>query len=165
MTAAPSVETYPSAYGPTLLLQHAKLLADSAISVEVAQARKYTSVERKAKLEQYGFSRSQRLVPTLLIPIYDAFGEHALYQHRPDEPRIRDGKRLKYETCFGSKLVVDVPPLVRDDLRNPKLPLVIRESALPGLSLHPCLSFRHSRATLGCRVRRLAARTLVSAHS
>jgi hypothetical protein len=129
MTAAPIVDTYPSPYGPTLLLQHAKLLADSAISVEVAQARKYTSVERKARLEQYGFSRSQRLVPTLLIPIYDAFGEHALYQHRPDEPRIRDGKRLKYETCFGSKLVVDVPPLVRGDLRNPKLPLVITEGS------------------------------------
>lgn len=45
MTAAPSVDTYPSAYGPGLLLQHARLLADSAISVEVAQARRYMSVE------------------------------------------------------------------------------------------------------------------------
>ena len=129
MTAAPSVDTYPSAYGPTLLLQHAKLLADSAISVEVAQARKYTSVERKARLEHYGFSQSQRLVPTLLIPIYDARGEQALYQHRPDDPRVRDGKRLKYETCFGSKLVIDVPPHIRPDLGNPKLPLVITEGS------------------------------------
>lgn len=125
MTAAPRVETYPSAYGPTLLLQHARLLADSAISVEVAQARRYASVEQKARLERYGFSHSQRLVPTLLIPIYDAHGEQALYQHRPDEPRVKDGKRLKYETCFGSKLVIDVPPLIHGDLGNPKLPLVI----------------------------------------
>jgi hypothetical protein len=121
------VETYPSAYGPTLLLQHAKLLADSAISVEVAQARQYASIERKSRLEHYGFSQSQRLVPTLLIPIYSAHGERALYQHRPDEPRIRDGKRLKYETCFGSRLVIDVPPLIRGDLGNPKLQLVITE--------------------------------------
>ena len=85
--------------------------------------------ERKTRLEHYAFSQSQRLVPTLLIPIYDAYGEQALYQHRPDEPRVRDGKRLKYETCFGSKLVIDVPPLIHRDLGNPKPPLVITEGS------------------------------------
>ena len=86
-----------------LLPQHTALLTASAISDEVARARGYRSVEQKARLTELGFSSTQARVPTLLIPIWDVHGEIALYQARPDEPRIKKGKAVKYETPRGGR--------------------------------------------------------------
>ena len=43
-------------YGAAIFPQHAKLLADSAISPEVARARGYVSVDIKKCLENLGLS-------------------------------------------------------------------------------------------------------------
>lgn len=117
----------PDPYALDLLPHHAKLLAASAISVAVARARRYRSVEKKSGLELKGFGRSQRVVPTLLIPIFGTTGQCMLYQHRPDEPRVKNGKPLKYETVAGSRLTIDVPPSTRHLLGDPAVPLFVTE--------------------------------------
>jgi len=38
-----------------------------------------------------------------LIPIYNVVGEVGLFQIRPDVPRIKGGKTLKYETPLGTR--------------------------------------------------------------
>ncbi len=115
-------------YGP-LLPRHLDLLTASAISPTVAKTRGYRSVTNRAELERLGFAATQRLVPGLLIPIWGVDGKIASYQLRPDEPRIRDGKAVKYETLAGSRMVLDVPPMARRWLGNPKKPLFITEGA------------------------------------
>jgi len=115
-------------YGP-LLPQHAELVEQSAISPKVAKARGYRSVTSRAELERLGFGAAQRLVPALLIPIWNVAGKVATYQLRPDIPRIRDGKPAKYETVAGSRMVLDVPPMAREWLGDPKRPLFITEGA------------------------------------
>ena len=89
-----------------LLPQHQAQLNDSAISSEIIAERGYWSAERKVELERLGFGRSQRAIPALVIPIFNVHGETALYQARPDTPRIKNGRPIKYETPAGAGLVV-----------------------------------------------------------
>lgn len=111
-----------------LLPQHAKLIDGSGISIAVARARGYRSISRPEDLRALGFAGYQRLVPGLLVPIHDVHGNVALHQHRPDVPRNgANGRIVKYETPEGSRLVVDVPPSVRQALTDPLVPLVITE--------------------------------------
>ena len=126
----PQSSCHSSTYGAHLLPQHQALLAPSAIVPAVAEARGYRSIETKADLERKGFSRAQRNVPGLLIPVYSIFGECATYQYRPDEPRVnKEGKIIKYETPTGSRLVLDVPPPARAWLGDPKRRLFVTEGA------------------------------------
>jgi len=112
-----------------LLPHHRALVEGSGISAEVAQARGYRSLTVRAGLERLGFAPSQRLVPTLLIPIHDVNGQLTTYQHRPDTPRVVAGKPLKYETARGSRMVLDVPPGARPWLAIPERPLFVTEGA------------------------------------
>jgi hypothetical protein len=118
-------------YGSDLLPQHAKLLAASAISPKVAKARGYRSVSKKAELKRLGFGEAQRRVPGLLVPVWAADGKIGLHQFRPDEPRKKDRKPLKYETPVGATMRIDVPPRVRKRgwLGDPARPLFITEGA------------------------------------
>lgn len=110
-----------------LLPQHAALIDGSAISPEVVAARGYRSVQVKAELKSLGFSEQQIRVPALLIPIWGAAGEVVLYQARPDLPRIKDGKAIKYETPTKARMAVDVPPTARARLGDPTVPLFVTE--------------------------------------
>jgi hypothetical protein len=111
-----------------LLDHHRKLIEDSAISKEVAEARGYRSIIAKAEMKRLGFADSQCRVPALLIPIFGVTGEIVNYQSRPDEPRVsKQGKPIKYETVAGSKMALDVPPAARGKLGNPSIPLFITE--------------------------------------
>jgi hypothetical protein len=110
-----------------MLPQHAALLTASAITDEVAKARGYRSVEQKARLTELGFSERQARVPALLIPVWNVHGEIALYQTRADEPRIVDGRPVKYETPLRSRMLLDVPPTCRKHLGNPGDPLFVTE--------------------------------------
>jgi hypothetical protein len=112
-----------------LLPDHAALIRDSGITAQVAQARGYRSITTKTDLTGVGFAESQRRVPTLLIPVYNVHGDIATYQHRPDTPRIVDGKPLKYETPKGSRMTLDVPPPARAWLGDPTRPLFITEGS------------------------------------
>jgi hypothetical protein len=116
-------------YGRPLLAHHQALLEASAVSSAVGAARGYASVETKKRLESLGFPPSQRLVPALLVPVYNVHGELATYQIRPDEPRIVDGKALKYETPARSRMCLDVPRPARPWLDDPGRPLFVTEGA------------------------------------
>lgn len=116
--------------------QHeAMLLEESGIDACLVVARGYRTVESKSELERLGFGRAQRNVPALLIPIYDANGEVVLYQSRPDEPRIKSGKPIKYETPGGKHMALDVHPMARDTLGDPSLPLFVTEGVKKGDAL------------------------------
>jgi hypothetical protein len=105
-----------------LLEIHKKmLLEESGIAPEVVEARGYRTIEKKAELKRLGFSEAQCNVPGLLIPVWGPTGI-VLYQYRPDTPRIRDGKVIKYETPSGSRMTLDVHPFARDKLGDPSVP-------------------------------------------
>ena len=127
MSAAPDQDGTAVDYGLELLPQHAALLAASTITRDVARARAYRSVTRKVDLRRAGFADSQCVVPTLLMPVYSVHGEVALYQHRPDAPRVREGRPLKYETPARARMVIDVPPAARPRHADPLVPLFITE--------------------------------------
>lgn len=124
--AAPVAQPSAAA-GPVLMPAHAALVNGSGISSEVAAARGYRTVTKKAELRDLGFGESQARVPALLIPIHDVAGKVTLYQIRPDVPRIKDGKALKYETPIKARMVLDVPPGARAKLGDPSVPLFITE--------------------------------------
>ena len=117
-----------SRYGGAIFPQHARLLEESAISVEVAKARGYVSVDVKQRLADIGIFRDGRRVPGLLIPVRGTDGRVKTYQYRPDEPRVdRRGRAVKYETPTGTRMAIDVPPMIREQLRDPSVPLWITE--------------------------------------
>ena len=119
-----------------LLPQHLAKLEASAIDQAVAGERDYRSVTEKTALERYSFSRQQRRVPALLIPVHGATGEIVLHQARPDEPRMNSkGKAVKYETPGGSRMVLDVHPRIREGIGDPSVPLWITEGVLKGDAL------------------------------
>jgi hypothetical protein len=121
--------TDADAYQSSIFPQHADLLRASSIPTAVAAERGYMSVDTKARLKGLGFSEGQRSVPGLLIPIWNAAGEVALHQYRPDTPRERDGKLVKYETPLKARMVLDVPPRAREWIDDPARPLFITEGA------------------------------------
>lgn len=123
-------ESNESGSGRSLLPHHAETLAKSAISGTVARERGYFSVESKRELEQLGFGRTQQIVPTLVISIFGVVaGEDPWYIHRPDTPRIKDGRQRKYEVPAGRKMALDIHPRVRANLANPAIPLIITEGS------------------------------------
>ncbi len=119
------------------LLHHHEtmLLVESGIAPEIAEERGYRSVEKKAELRCLGFGESQRNVPGLLVPIWGVNGKIETYQYRPDRPRIKDGKAVRYETPPGTRMVLDVHPRVRKMLGDPKVPLLITEGVKKGDAL------------------------------
>jgi hypothetical protein len=102
------------------------------ISEEVAEARGYRTVTVKADLRRLGFSDAQCRVPALVIPLWSVDGEPAGHQARPDEPRRRDGRVVKYETPRGTRMVLDVHPSAREELGDPAIPLFITEGVKKG---------------------------------
>jgi hypothetical protein len=122
-TASKSVVEY------SLLPQHLQLIQKSGIHEEVMRTRGYRSVQSAAELKRLGFSSTQALTPTLLIPLYSPLNhtEPVLHQHRPDDPRMIGDKQTKYETPQGSRMVVDAHPLIHEMLRDPRIPLFITE--------------------------------------
>jgi Domain of unknown function (DUF3854) len=131
-----SSETNPTApddgapYGLGLFDQHQTLLRASAITPDVARERGYVSVDTRARLDRAGFSKVQRRVPGLLIPVYGVTGDVVTYEYRPDTPRqTAGGKELKYEKPFGSTNRLDVHPRVQPRLADPSVPLWFTEGA------------------------------------
>jgi hypothetical protein len=52
----------------------------------------------------------------------------AFFQARPDDPRFdRRGKAVKYETPAGVSMAVDAHPSIREQLRDPAVPLWVTE--------------------------------------
>ncbi len=116
-----------------LSYEHKKMLIEeSGIAPDVVETRGYRTVEKKAELKRLGFSEVQCGVPGLLIPIKSPAGEIVLYQYRPDSPRIKDGKPVKYETPSGSRMALDVHPFAQEKLGDPSVPLFVTEGVKKG---------------------------------
>lgn len=111
-----------------LLEQHERLLAASAVNAGLATVRGYFSATAPKALAQLGFSRAQQQrVPALVIPLWSVHGQISFHQMRPDQPRIRNGKPIKYETPNGARMVLDVHPVVHPHLGDTSRPLIVTE--------------------------------------
>jgi P4 family phage/plasmid primase-like protien len=110
-----------------LLEQHQRLLDASAINPGIARRRGYFSVANAGALRGLGFSRTQERTPTLLIPLWNVHGLVVCHQARPDYPRERDGKPVKYETPNGVRMLLDVHPVAQPHLSDPARPLIVTE--------------------------------------
>lgn len=115
--------------------RHLTMLRASGISDDIIAQRGYETVTTKARLKSLGFGAGQCNVPALLIPIIGPTGEAVLYQSRPDQPRVRKGKVVKYETPIGSGMALDFTPATRHLLGNPSVPLVVTEGVKKGDAL------------------------------
>ncbi len=115
-----------------LLPQHRKLIEDSAILPDVAKERGYRSVVVRAELRRMGFSDLQARVPALFLPVHGVTGEIIACQIRPDQPRMKEGKLVKYETPPKTKMVLDVPPQCRAALADRSVPLLFTEGIRKG---------------------------------
>ncbi len=100
------------------------LLDGSGISPEIVAGRGYRTVDRAGVPD--AFRRYQRR-PGLLVPMYSPDGITASHQLRPDAPRVRDGKVVKYETPGGTRCILDVHPRMRKAVGDPSVPLWITE--------------------------------------
>jgi len=114
-------------YGIALFPQHVAMLTQSGIPVEHARARSYQSVDTKTRLEGVGITKAGRNIPGLLVPQLRPDGSTWGYQYRPDSPRLRDGKPVKYETPVSQRNGIDVPPGVGPQLDDPSIPLWVTE--------------------------------------
>jgi hypothetical protein len=116
--------------------EHRRMLVDeSGLSDEIIALRGYETITTKARLRQLGFGPAQTNVPALLVPVFNCRGDLVLYQCRPDVPRIKDGKVIKYETMKGATMALDVHPSVRHLLDDPAVPLFITEGIKKGDAL------------------------------
>ncbi len=111
------------------------LLEGSAVAPDVVEARGYRTVGDGAELEELGLGRDQRNTPGLLVPLYGPGGDVVLHQFRPDEPRIKNGRQVKYETPAGARMVLDVHPTARGRLGDPSVPLFVTEGVKKGDAL------------------------------
>jgi len=98
----------------------------SSIAPPVAEARAYGTATKRSQLE--GLVKPyQRRVPALVIPTYSPDGETTSLQVRPDKPRVRNGKAIKYETPADSRCILDVHPSMHQAARDAARPLWITE--------------------------------------
>jgi hypothetical protein len=110
-----------------LRVRHARRILASSIVKPIARARGYRSIETRAELKRLGFTDAQCQVPALLLPVWGVNREIVNYQIRPDQPRIKDGKSLKYELPAKSQMALDIHPYIHQYLGNPAVPLWITE--------------------------------------
>lgn len=120
-----------------LSISHHTQLHQSALSLPIIAQRGYTSIDHPGDALDFKFSKTQsRLVPGLLIPLWDVHGAPAGVSLRPDAPRqYKDGKINKYELPPGVTLTLDCHPAVQPDLGNPHVPLFITEGVKKGDAL------------------------------
>lgn len=107
--------------------EHLAFLAASGITPEFAAARGYETITDTDRLAALKITRAGRNVPGLLVPQLRVDGSTWGYQYRPDTPRLRNGKIVKYETPQQQRNGLDVPPGVAPMLADPTVPLWITE--------------------------------------
>lgn len=110
------MRAYPKSEPRTLSSSHRDMiLRESGVDPGVAAERGYETVKSRADLLE--FKKYQRR-PGLRISMYSPDGITRSSQLRPDNPRVRDGKAIKYETAAGSSCILDVHPRMRDEARD-----------------------------------------------
>lgn len=133
-----STDAAANQWGMGILPQHRAMLAASGITPEFARRRGYVSVDTKVRVRTLGITRAGCNVPGLLIPSLRVDGSTWGFQYRPDSPRQRSGKTVKYETPTGQRNGIDVPPGVADMLGDPTCELWVTE----GVKKADCAAIR-----------------------
>src|SRR5689334_9496020 len=111
-----------------LSAEHRAFLEASAIHEAIIEQRGYATITDANELLELGYADWQaRLVPGLYIPMYDVHGEQVSSQFRPDTPRLKDEKPIKYETPQGAFNTLDLHPSSVAYLANPAQALLITE--------------------------------------
>ena len=89
---------------------HREMLAASGITLEHAVLRGYETISDPRRLVMLGIAKAGQRTRGLLVPHHRKDGSVSSYQYRPDHPRERRGKIVKYETPVGQANRIDVPP-------------------------------------------------------
>jgi hypothetical protein len=120
---------------PTLSPEHRRNhIAASSISDPVAERRGYWTATRRAQLEGL-VKKYQRGVPAVVMPTHSPDGLTTSLQVRPDRPRVRNGKAIKYETPADSKCILDVHPSMHLAAQDASRTLWITEGIKKGDAL------------------------------
>ena len=106
---------------------HLAQLAASGITPEQADARGYETIRDPRRLAELGIAKGGQRTQGVLVPMLRADGSTWGWQYRPDHPRERRGKLVKYETSTGQRNGIDVPPGVGPMLGDPNVPLWVTE--------------------------------------
>src|SRR5215212_2031252 len=103
--------SYPNSTSQTLSDSHRRQLKASDISDEVAAARGYRTIRHRSEVPDIFADWQRRL--GLLVPTYSPDGQASGYQLKPNKPiRRKDGSAPKYEASAGSRITLDVNPLM-----------------------------------------------------
>lgn len=105
----------------------AMLCGESDISDVVIESRGYRTITDVKDLIALSFSSRQLRQPGLLLPLHATDGTQPFGVFRPDTPREKDGKVVKYEMPANCGVRLDCPPTCRPLLADPSVPLWITE--------------------------------------
>jgi hypothetical protein len=121
--------SYPNGAPGMLSDSHRRMLfKESGISREVATERGYYTARSRSEVPD-AFKGYQRK-PGLVVPMFSPDGETVGYQLRPNHPiRRKNGSAPKYETPAGSRITLDVNPLMLDQVRHGEGDLWVTEGA------------------------------------
>lgn len=109
------------------------LVEESGIDPEIAAERGYWTARNQAELTDH--PKYQQRVPALMIPTYSPDGETTRSRLRPDAPRVRRGKTIKYEHPHGEGMTLDVHPRNLSRIQDADEDLWITEGEKKGDSL------------------------------
>src|SRR5829696_175766 len=109
---------YPNGQSRTLSDSHRRtLFENSAIVEEVAAARGYRTIRRRSEVPTE-FAQWQRRLG-LLVPTHSPDRVTSGHQLRPNKPIHRkNGNAPRYETPAGSRVTLDVNPLMLEEVRH-----------------------------------------------
>jgi hypothetical protein len=107
---------------------------ESSVSGPIVAGRRYWTATKQLQLQGL-VKKYQRRVPALVIPIYSPDGETTSLQLRPDQPRVRNGKAIKYETPADSLCLLDVHPTMHSAVQDASRTLWISEGFKKGDAL------------------------------
>ena len=116
-----------------MLPQHLADLRSSGLSDEQIAACGFRSETDAAKIRAWlnwkaGISAVQKLGPCLCIPFFDRNAEYTGYVRlKPDRPRIKGDRPVKYESPKGSMNRLFIPPGTRSVIDDTAVPLLITE--------------------------------------
>jgi len=109
--------SYPNSGDRTLSDSHRRQLEESDIAQEVALARGYRTIRSRSEVPDVYANWQRRL--GLLVPTHSPDGKTSGYQLKPNKPiRRKNGSAPKYETPSGSRITLDVNPLMIDEVRG-----------------------------------------------